>query len=129
MSEPVWVIKSVVLAIHAEQLAEHSGESGLRDDSFLDFALERPRNLFAYWSKDLFDLAATYACGIMESHPFLDGNKRTAFVTSLLFLELNGVIIEANREDKVTVFLQLASHQWGEKELALWFKQNQRELG
>ena len=124
MNEPIWVMKSVVLAIHAEQLAEHGGESGLRDDALLESALTRPLNIYAYGAHDSFDLAAAYACGIMQNHPFIDGNKRTAFVTSHLFLYLNNLTFVASREEKVTVFLKLASNQLNEHKLALWFKNN-----
>ena len=122
MKDPVWILKSVVLAIHAEQLVEHGGKSGLRDPGLLDSALTRPQNLYHYEETDLFELAASYAYGLIKNHPFIDGNKRISFVVSVLFLSLNGYTLVASREEKVTNFLSLAGSKLSEKELAAWFK-------
>jgi len=122
MKEPIWILKSVVLAIHAEQLAEHGGKPGVRDKGLLDSALARPQNLYHYEETDLFELAASYAYGLIKNHPFIDGNKRSSFVVSTLFLLLNEYTIVANREEKVTTFLDLANSTLSEKELASWFK-------
>ncbi len=90
-----WVDAAVVLAIHDQQIAEHGGTAGVRDLALLESALARPAQLAAYESPDLFDLAATYAHGIARNHPFVDGNKRTAYVVCMLFLRLHGVRIDA----------------------------------
>jgi death-on-curing protein len=88
---PVWVERDIVLAIHADQIAEHGGLPGLRDQALLDSALARPRQQAAYGVVDLCDLAAAYAFGIARNHPFLDGNKRVSFVVAAVFLQLNGL--------------------------------------
>lgn len=122
MKPPSWILKSVVLAIHAEQLSAHKGQPGVRDITLLESALMRPQNLYAYQSPTIFELASSYAYGIIKNHPFIDGNKRSAFVVSLLFLELNGYELIASREEMVTTFLKLANSSLTEQELAIWFK-------
>lgn len=124
MKEPTWILKSIALAIHNEQLSEHNGQSGIRDITLLESALARPQNLYAYQNPTIFELAASYAYGIIKNHPFIDGNKRSSFVVSLLFLELNGYELITSREEKVTTFLKLASDSLTEQELADWFKEN-----
>lgn len=123
MTSPVWVLKSVVLAIHNRQLSEHGGQPGVRDEGLLSSALARAENLHAYDPENasLPALAAAYAFGIAKNHPFLDGNKRTALVVSLLFLQLNGHSISANKEDRYKVFYGLAAGTVSEDELTIWF--------
>jgi len=120
--EPIWVDKTEVLVIHDRQLAQHGGSSGVRDESLLESALARPRNLFAYSeeSVSLYRLAAAYSSGISSSHPFVDGNKRTALVAAYLFLALNGIEIKAAPEDAYLTFLGLAEGVVNEDELAHW---------
>jgi death-on-curing protein len=103
--EPIWVETSVVEAVHERELATHGGQDGVRDRGMLESALARPRNLWAYSTPypDLAQLAASYAFGIMKNHPFIDGNKRTAYVTCRLFLLRNGSSIQATDEDKYDV--------------------------
>jgi death-on-curing protein len=122
MKEPVWVREDVVLAIHRRQLAEHGGGEGIRDPSLLDSALARPKNLLAYTEgePDLPRLAASYAWALIRNHPFVDGNKRTAYVVCRTFLKLNGWDLEASQEEKYLRFLQLAEGRLSEEELALW---------
>jgi death-on-curing protein len=123
MTQPDWLLRTTILAIHSEQIAEHGGEDGIRDEGLLDSALSRPLNHFTYKDSNIFELAATYAYGIIKNHPFIDGNKRTAFVASFLFLELNGYEIEASRrEEKVNIFMKLANNQMSEEELTTWFR-------
>jgi len=86
----IWVDPTVVLAVHEEQLAEYGGSAGIRDAGLLESALARPKNLAAYGEPDVAELAASYGFGIARNHPFVDGNKRTAFVSVELFLRLNG---------------------------------------
>jgi death-on-curing protein len=122
MTEPLWISKRAVLALHNEQLAEHGGATGIRDESLLDSALAKPQNVFAYANNpSLFRLAASYAFGIARNHPFIDGNKRTALVVSLAFAERNGWTIESSREDLYFTFLHLADGTLTEDELAAWF--------
>ena len=122
MNEPLWMSKSSVLAAHSQQLAEHGGSDGIRDENLLDSALAKPHNVFAYEDDaDLFRLAASYASGIARNHAFVDGNKRTALAVSSAFLIRNGWDIDAPREDLYATFLHLADGSLSEEELAGWF--------
>lgn len=119
-----WVLDDVVLAIHEAQLTEHGGIAGIRDNGLLSSALARPKNLEAYGEDvDAACLAAAYAFGIAKNHPFLDGNKRTAFVVMELFLNLNGWILTAEDEDCIFRMQELASGGLGEKALAAWLRE------
>ena len=123
MDEPRWISKRAVLALHDEQLTEHGGSGGIREESLLDSALAKPRNVFAYESEaDLFRLAASYAYGIARNHAFIDGNKRTALVVSILFLNLNGWDLNASKTDEYETFLHLAEGSLSEEALATWFR-------
>jgi len=118
-----WVGENVVLAIHEAQLAEHGGIAGIRDEGLLSSALARPHNLEAYGDNpDAAALAATYAFGIARNHPFLDGNKRTAFVVMELFLTLNGWLLEADDAACISMMLTLASGDLSENMLAKWLR-------
>ncbi|MEO2047095.1 MAG: type II toxin-antitoxin system death-on-curing family toxin [Pirellulales bacterium] len=124
MSEPIWITLELTHAIHKRQLAEHGGIAGVRDEGLLASALARPKHLIAY-SKDRPDwasLAAAYGFGIARNHPFLDGNKRTAYVVYRTFLKLNDVDIDASQEEKYLIFLQLAEGTLSEEELAEWIR-------
>jgi death-on-curing protein len=109
MSEPVWLDDALVLAIHDRQLVEHGGAAGVRDESLLQSALGRPLNHFAYASSDIIELAMLYTAGIVQNHPFVDGNKRTGFVVGVLFLELNGYRFTASEEAAAQAVLELAA--------------------
>jgi death on curing protein len=123
MDEPISVDKPEVLVVHSMQLAEHGGPDGIRDETLLDSALAKPRNVFAYAdSPNLPVLAASYAFGIARNHPFIDGNKRTALVISEGFLRFNGLRIVAPPEEKYLTFLHLADGSLSEEDLAAWFK-------
>jgi death-on-curing protein len=125
MNEPLWVSKKAVLATHSAQLAEHGGSDGIRDETLLDSALAKPRNVFAYADQpDIFRLAASYAFGIARNHAFVDGNKRTALVVSLTFLDRNGWDIVVSKEDIYFTFLHLADGSLTEEELTAWFTQH-----
>jgi death-on-curing protein len=130
MAEPVWIRQDVVLAVHRRQLAEHGGGEGVRDAGLLDSALARPKNLLAYsgGEPDLPRLAASYAWGLIRSHPFVDGNKRTAYVVCRTFLKLNGLDLNASQEEKYLTFLQLAEGLLSEDELAAWITRNLTSL-
>jgi death-on-curing protein len=123
VDQPLWISKRAVLAIHSEQLAEHGGSDGIRDETLLDSALAKPLNVFAYSEEpDIFRLAASYAFGIARNHAFLDGNKRTALAVSITFLDRNGWDIEASKEELYFTFLHLADGSLSEEELAAWFR-------
>jgi death on curing protein len=124
MTEPIWVDLEVVLAIHDEQLAEHGGQVGVRDQGLLESALGRPMNQFAYGEHSRARLAASYAFGISRNHPFLDGNKRTSLVVAELFLELNGFELTAGDAESAATFLQLAAGDLSEDALADWIAAN-----
>lgn len=121
-----WVIEDVVLAIHGEQLAEHGGADGIRDRGLLQSALARPQNLVGYQkpSPDAAALAACYAYGIARNHPFVDGNKRVAFVVTELFLALNGFELTADDAGCVTSILQLAEGGLTEDAFGAWLRGN-----
>jgi death-on-curing protein len=122
MDEPIWVQKPEVLVAHSRQLAEHGGSDGIRDESLLDSALAKPRNVFTYEdSSTLARLAASYAFGIARNHAFVDGNKRTSLVVAEGFLRLNGLKVVAPPEEKYFVYLHLAEGLLGEEEMAAWF--------
>lgn len=119
----IWVADSVVLAIHEAHLAEHGGIAGIRDEGLLSSALARPQNLEAHGDDpDSASLAAAYAFGIARNHPFLDGNKRTAFVVMELFLNLNNSALEADDADCIATMMALAAGDPGEKALAAWLR-------
>lgn len=124
MKEPLWVREDVVLAIHRRQLAEHGGKEGVRDRKLLDSALARPKNRVAYSEQkvDLASLAAAYAFGITQGHPFVDGNKRTALVVCRTFLILNRSDLVASPEEKYALFLGLSRGNTTEDELAEWIR-------
>lgn len=118
----VWVAPKVLLAVHEEQLAEHGGAGGTRDMGLFESALARPQNLALYGSPDAADLAASYGCGIARNHPFIDGNKRTAFVAVELCLLLNGHELLANDGDCVLTMLAVASGTLDEAGFAAWLR-------
>ena len=116
MSEPIWIGEADVLAIHDRLLDLHGGRAGLRDDSLLKSALARPLQHVTYSSGvDIIDLAMLYTAGIVRNHPFVDGNKRTGFVTGVLFLELNGYRFTASETDAAQAVLDLAAGVLDEK--------------
>ncbi len=122
----VWLDADVLRAVHEEQLAEHGGASGTRDDGLFESALARPENLAAYGKPDVTDLAAAYGFGIARNHPFIDGNKRTAFVAVELFLDLNGFELMAGDSDCVLTMLAVAAGQMDEATFARWLRQHSR---
>ena len=119
-----WVETRDVLAIHEAQLSEHGGAEGVRDQGGLESALARPLNLAAYGEPDAAVIAAAYGFGIAKNHPFVDGNKRTAFVTLEFFLELNGYSLTADDVQCVVIMLSVADSTASEAELADWIRLN-----
>ena len=124
MKEPVWLPIDLVIAIHKEQLAEFGGPEGLRDRGALKSALGRPLNKWAYESKELAELAAAYAFGIARNHPFVDGNKRAAFLSMIAFLGLNDIDFVADEVAATAIMLELAAGTVGEDGLARWIADN-----
>ncbi len=124
MDEPLWITRDLAEAIHSEQLRAHGGRIGLRDENLLESALARPRQQRAYEGDvDLADLAAAYGFGTAKNHPFVDGNKRAAFVALGVFLRMNDVRLTASEPEAVEVMLGVASGELGEPELAAWCRQ------
>jgi death-on-curing protein len=119
----IWLDIRMIRAAHDEQLAEHGGPGGLRDEGLLSSALARPQNRVRYESSsDAADLAASYAFGIARNHPFVDGNKRTAFVALEVFLDLNGYELNASDEECIFAMLDLAAGRLDEGMLAQWIR-------
>lgn len=120
----IWLEKKLVLALHDRQLAEHGGTTGVRDEGLLESALARPHQLYAYGEPvpDLADLAASLALGLARNHPFVDGNKRTAFVSYRTFLALNGAELNAPAEEKYLTILALAEGKLSAEEFAVWLR-------
>ena len=117
-----WLVEGIVIAVHAEQIAEHGGSDGIRDRGLLSSALFRPRNLAGYGTPAVFELAAAYAFGIIQNHPFVDGNKRSGFLAAYVFLALNGWKLIAAEAAAVEAVLALASGGISEAEFAAWLK-------
>jgi death on curing protein len=124
VSEPEWLDIDIVLDIHAEQLALFGGGDGLHDRGLLESALARPLNKFAHGETDLAALAAAYAFGIARNDPFVDGDKRAAFASIIVFLELNGIDFDVPPEQATVVILELASGQIEEDGVARWIRDN-----
>lgn len=123
MREPRWVPRLVVEATHLDQLREHGGLAGLRDENALEAALARPQQKWHYDAEvDLAALAAAYAFGLATTHPFNDGNKRIAFVTMVVFLGLNGKRLDADEPEVVQVVTALAAGSLKEPALAAWVR-------
>lgn len=122
MTRWVWIEESVAWAVHEAQLSEHGGSAGIRDAGLLKSALARPQNLAAYGAPDVAELAASYGYGVARNHPFIDGNKRTAFVCVELFLVLNGYALGATDADCVTTMLALAAGDLAEADFAAWLR-------
>ncbi len=124
MTEPRWIDKRALLLLHDEDLTEHGGLPGLRDEGLLDSALSRPLNLLAYGEPTMAALAAAYAFGIARNHPFADGNKRAALLSVGLFLGINEISFRPDKVEATQVFLGLASGEISEGELGVWIGRN-----
>src|SRR6266542_1932148 len=128
MDEPRWVNRLVIDAVHMDQLREHGGLRGIRDENVLESALARARNKWSYEdTRDLADLAAAYDIGIATSHPYRDGNKRIAFLAMTIFLGLNDYGLSASENDVVTTMLALADNRCTESELPSWIRSHMTE--
>ena len=126
MRRLVWVLRETVLGLHEQLLAAFGGAAGIRDEGLLDSALARPENLLAYGKPALFELAASYAFGLVKNHPFVDGNKRAGFAVAALCVELNGYRFVAPEADVVIRTLGLAAGEIREADYAAWLKANSR---
>jgi death-on-curing protein len=121
-----WISRETAEVLHGEQLDEHGGAEGVRDEGLLESALARPQNLAAYGDPDAAAIAASYAFGLARNHPFIDGNKRTALVVSLVFLAKNGWLAISSDAEMLAIFLDLAAGDVSEEELAHWFRERLR---
>ncbi len=124
MTDWIWIDRDVLLAAHDEQLQEHGGATGIRDEGLFESAIARPQNLAAYGEPDAAALAASYAFGLAKNHAFVDGNKRIALVALELFLDLNGFALVADDMQCVLAILSLASGAFSEDALADWIRKH-----
>lgn len=129
MSAWVWLNRAVLSATHDEQLAEHGGAAGFREEGLFDSALARPLNLAVHDDPDACALAASYAGALAKNHPFIDGNTRTAFVAMELFLMLNGHELNATDAECVLAMLAVAASEWDEATLAAWLRSHTAPCG
>lgn len=125
MDEPIWVDRLVIDAVHLDQLREHGGLQGVRDENVLESALARARNKWTYdSSSDPATLAAAYGYGLATNHPYQDGNKRIAFLAMVIFLGLNGWDLDAPEIEVVSTMLAVAAGRCPEPELAEWLRRH-----
>jgi death on curing protein len=122
VSEPVWLSVELVIAIHAEQLRIFGGPEGIRDRGLLESALDRPRNKWTYEGSELPELAAAYAFGVARNHPFVDGNKRAAFLSMITFLGLNGIDFVVDESLAAAAIIALAAGEIDEAGLTQWIR-------
>ncbi len=124
MNEPFWISENIARVIHADQITQHGGSPGIRDENLLSASLARPQHLFAYGEPTLFDLAAAYGYGLAKNHPFIDGNKRVAFAVMATFLEVNGYSLDVPEMDVVVMMERLATDEESQDSLAKWLEEN-----
>lgn len=124
MTEPFWLTVEMVLDAHSEQLAIFGGPDGVRDRGLLESAVDRPRNKVAYGETDLPALAAAYAFGIARNRPLVDGNKRAAFASIIMFLAINDIDFLAPEAQATVIILDLAAGEVSEESLARWIRDN-----
>ena len=125
----VWLSERLVMALHGESLARHGGAMGLRDAGLLSSALARPLNRAGYGEPDTVELAAIYAVGIAKNHPFIDGNKRTAYLALEVFLALNGMAFPATDAESVVAMIAMASGELAEDDFIAWVREHARPAG
>ena len=129
MSDPIWLSVEDILALHALQIEENGGDPGMRDARRLESAVQRPRNLLAYGEPSMGQMAAAYAAGIVQGHPFVDGNKRTGFATAAVFLLINGYRLVASEPEATMRVLGLAAGEVSESAFAEWLDSRIRPEG
>jgi death on curing protein len=122
MNEPKWVRRDGVLVVHDRQIELFGGQYGLRDEGLLESAIARPKNFYCYEGADIIRLAAAYGYGIFQNHPFVDGNKRTAFVVMVAFLKTNHCRFHAEQVEVVGIMEQLADRKIEEAEFTDWVR-------
>ncbi len=123
--EPTWLTRVAIDVIHHDQLAEHGGLAGIRDENALEAALARPRNKWLYeGTRDISTLAASYGHGLTRAHPFVDGNKRTGFLAMAVFLEVHGLTLTSSDDEVVQIVTNVATGSISEDELAVWIAEN-----
>jgi death-on-curing protein len=127
VKEPLWLTLDEVLAFHERLIAEFGGSPGVRDEGLLESALGKPKNLFAYSKPTMFELAASYAFGIVKNHPFIDGNKRTGFMAAYTFLGKHQWELGATEVDATVQTLRLAANDCSQADYAAWLKRNCRK--
>lgn len=122
--EPQWITEESLFVLHAQQVERYGGLHGVLDQNVVLAALHRPINRWAYdKSVDFADLAALYLVAFAGTQGFNDGNKRTGLACALVFLELNGVSFEADPQELYELVLRVATHQVGDKDVGIWFRQ------
>ena len=119
-----WISQRALVLLHDESLAQHGGSSGLRDEGLLESALSRAQNIAAYGTPDIAELAAAYAYGIANNHPFVDGNKRAAFLAAGVFLRLNGMRLVASQAEATVAMFTLAAGELDEAAFAEWLRRH-----
>jgi death on curing protein len=125
MSEPIWLSRQIVEILHVEQIAEHGGRPGIRDENALEGAVARPRQLFTYRRRlSLSRLAASLCVGLAKNHPFVDGNKRVALLATYAFLAINGLILDADETETAETIEAVAAGEVSEAALAKWIASN-----
>jgi death-on-curing protein len=117
-----WITRDIAMAAHTQSLSDHGGSPGVRDEGLLDSALARPQNVAAYGEPIVYDLAAALAYGLAKNHPFIDGNKRTAFLCAYTFLGLNGAELDADEAEAAAIIIDLAAGAVTEEEFARWLR-------
>jgi death-on-curing protein len=126
MQEPVWISEKIVLAIHDDQLAQHGGSTGVRDENLLGASFARPKHLLTYGEPSIFDLAAAYGYGLAKNHPFVDGNKRTAFMVMYTFVELNNYWLDVLEPEVVLKMENLSVNEENQELIAQWLEANSK---
>lgn len=124
MNKILWISQDIVLKIQQDQIRQHGGSLGVRDENLLSASLARARHLFTYSQPNLFELAASYGYGLAKNHPFIDGNKRTAFSVMSIFLFVNNYLLEVPETEVVQMMEQLATDQISQEFLATWLEKN-----
>jgi death-on-curing protein len=123
-AEPIWLKREFIIAVHERLIADHGGGSGLRDAGLLESALARPQHQFNYGEPSLTELAAAYAVGVAKNHAFVDGNKRTAFVAAVVFLERNGLRLNASEAEATIAMLRVAEGSMTQKQFTRWLDEH-----